>query len=212
MYNADIPSRAQLPSTRQLLRSTATAIVTAAVLLVTAVFPAEYGIDPTGVGKVLGLTAMGKIKSSLAAESAAEQTGAKAKPSALATSATPGHQAAADGSPSAAVVARTDETIVILKPGEGVEVKMTMQKGASVKYNWKTDGGLVNHDTHGEPSNGPANVVHRYLKEKQVAGNSGEFTAVFDGHHGWFWRNRNDGDVKITLNTNGYYSEIKRMK
>ncbi len=212
MYNTDIPSRAELPSTRQLLRSTAIAIVTAAVLLTTVVFPAEYGIDPTNVGKVLGLTAMGKIKASLAAESAAEQTGAKAKPSTAPINAAPQPQSTAGSTPAADSVARTDETVVILKPGEGVEVKMTMQKGASVKYTWKTDGGLVNHDTHGEPSNGPTNTVHRYLKEKQVAGNSGEFAAAFDGHHGWFWRNRSDGDVKITLNTNGYYSEIKRMK
>jgi hypothetical protein len=202
MYNNDIPTRAELPSQAQLLRSTGIAILTAGAMLITVILPSEYGIDPTGVGKVLGLTAMGNIKATLAAEAAADQTAAgKAKP-APAVAATPaGDQ-----------VARSDEMIVTLKPGEGTEVKMAMLKGATVKYEWKTDGGLVNHDTHGEPANGPANTVHRYLKEKQVAGNSGEFTAAFDGSHGWFWRNRSDNEVRISLKANGVYSSIKRIQ
>lgn len=194
MYNTDIPSRAELPSTQQLIRSTAVAIVVACVVLSTIVLPSEYGIDPTGVGSALGLTEMGKVKASLAAEAAAEQAADARKPN------TP---------PPAAV--RSDETIVTLKPGEGTEVKMVMVKGATVHYEWKTDGGLVNHDTHGDPANGPANTFHRYKKEKQVSGHSGEFEAVFDGNHGWFWRNRSDKEVRIILKTNGAYSSIKRM-
>jgi hypothetical protein len=198
MYNNDIPTRAELPSQAQLLRSTGIAILTAGVMLITVILPSEYGMDPTGVGKVLGLTAMGNIKASLAAEA----TAGKEKPAPV---------AAVGATPAGEQVARSDEMIVALKPGEGTEVKMAMLKGATVKYEWKTDGGLVNHDTHGDPANGPANTYHRYLKEKQVNGNSGEFTAVFDGNHGWFWRNRSDSDVKITLKTTGVYASIKKM-
>jgi hypothetical protein len=43
----------------------------AGFLLVTVVLPAEYGVDPTGIGRVLGLTQMGVIKARLAAEAAA---------------------------------------------------------------------------------------------------------------------------------------------
>ena len=56
MYNTDLPNRAELPSSRQLLRSTAIALVAAGALLITTVLPAEYGIDPTGMGRALGLT------------------------------------------------------------------------------------------------------------------------------------------------------------
>ena len=45
----------------------------AAVILVTVVLPAEYGIDPTRIGRVLGLTQMGEIKARLAREAAADQ-------------------------------------------------------------------------------------------------------------------------------------------
>jgi hypothetical protein len=59
MYNTDLPTRAELPSTTRLLRSTVIALLVAAALLVTTVLPAEYGIDPTGIGRALGLTQMG---------------------------------------------------------------------------------------------------------------------------------------------------------
>jgi hypothetical protein len=213
MYNTDMPTRAELPSAQKLLRSTGIAIVTAGVLLTTVVLPSEYGIDPTGIGNVLNLTAMGKIKATLAAEAEADQAKPSPATAAVATLAAPIQQAAAASTaPSGDHAARSDEMVVVLKPGEGTEVKMAMLKGATVKYEWKTEGGLVNHDTHGDPANGPANTFHRYLKEKLVAGNSGEFTAVFDGNHGWFWRNRSDGEVKIFLKASGVYASIKRMK
>ncbi len=64
------PQSMALPSARALVRSTVIAVVVAGTLLLTAVLPAEYGIDPTGVGRVLGLTQMGEIKVRLAREAA----------------------------------------------------------------------------------------------------------------------------------------------
>ena len=62
MYNSEIPSRADLPSNKQLVRSTLIALVAAVAVLITVVLPAEYAIDPTGAGRLLGLTEMGEIK------------------------------------------------------------------------------------------------------------------------------------------------------
>ena len=45
-------------SKRQLLISTLGALAAAGIILVLAVLPAEFGIDPTGIGKLAGLTAM----------------------------------------------------------------------------------------------------------------------------------------------------------
>lgn len=72
MYNTDMPGRADLPTTRQLIRSTLIALAAAAALLVTVVLPAEYAVDPTGAGRLLGLTRMGEIKQQLAEEAAAD--------------------------------------------------------------------------------------------------------------------------------------------
>ena len=55
------------------MRSTLIAAAVALVLLITVVLPAEYGIDPTRIGRVLGLTQMGEIKVRLAREAAADQ-------------------------------------------------------------------------------------------------------------------------------------------
>src|SRR3546814_2926708 len=77
MYNSNIPSKSELPSTGKLITSTVIAMATAGMLLVTVVLPSEYAIDPTGVGRVLGLTEMGEIKTQLAEEAAADRAADK---------------------------------------------------------------------------------------------------------------------------------------
>ncbi len=42
------------------------------VILVTIVLPSEYGIDPTGAGKIMGLTEMGEIRQELKKEAEAD--------------------------------------------------------------------------------------------------------------------------------------------
>jgi hypothetical protein len=44
------------PERKKLIVSTLVALLVAALLLVTIVLPAEYDIDPTRIGKLLGLT------------------------------------------------------------------------------------------------------------------------------------------------------------
>jgi len=85
MYNKDLPSRSELPSSARIIRSTVTAVLSAIVLLVTVVLPAEYAVDPTGMGRVLGLTEMGEIKQQLAKEAlledgSTEEIGKKSEP------------------------------------------------------------------------------------------------------------------------------------
>lgn len=60
------------PSAATLRRATIVALVVAAVVVVTDVMPAEYGIDPTGVGRRVGLTQMGSLKRQLAIEAVEE--------------------------------------------------------------------------------------------------------------------------------------------
>jgi len=228
MYNTDIPSRAELPSSAQLLRSTLIAATNAAALLVTTVLPAEYGIDPTGIGRALGLTQMGEIKVQLAEEAERDRLlDQGTTPISPEAPAAPDQRsnlldtllaqiviksASAGTLPvEVAQAGRTDETSVTLAPGEAIEVKMEMRKGAKTTYSWKTEGGAVNHDTHGEPNDAP-NKTHSYSKGRGVASDQGVLQAAFDGSHGWFWRNRTDGNVTVTLNTSGDYANLTRKK
>ncbi|MCB8837100.1 hypothetical protein [Aurantimonas sp. VKM B-3413] len=243
MYNTDMPTRAELPSTRKLLRSTAIAVVSATAILVAVVLPAEYGIDPTGVGSALNLTEMGEIKTQLAAEAeadAARDAANRAAPSAGANAATlspattgiapppvsplappappappaPERQSSILGalgalivSPAAAQEMRTDEMTITLAPGEGAEIKLTMQEGEIASFAWVvSEGGAVNYDTHGD--GGGQNIS--YEKGRAVSSDEGTIQATFTGNHGWFWRNRGDAPVAVTLRTSGTYTAFER--
>jgi hypothetical protein len=61
-----------------LLKSTMLAALIAGAILTTVVLPAEYGVDPTRVGAMLGLKEMGEIKMRLAKEDAEHETEAAA--------------------------------------------------------------------------------------------------------------------------------------
>ena len=217
MFNTPLPTVNELPSTRKLVRSTVIALLTAVGLLVTVVMPSEHAVDPTGVGRALGLTQMGELKIILAQEALADAAPPQAAAPAPAPAPTP---QVAQVQPIAKPVAqpastptsalKTNQMSVTLKPGEGTEIKFEVLKGKSVGYEWTAVGGPVNFDTHGEPYNGEKGYFHSYNKGKQVKSDKGEFTAIFDGTHGWFWRNRSTNDVTITLKTSGDYLGVKQ--
>ncbi|CAN5690166.1 hypothetical protein BH23GEM9_BH23GEM9_14490 [soil metagenome] len=207
--NTNMP--AELPSSRTLLRSTLIALAVATALLVTVVLPAEYAVDPTGIGRVLGLTQMGEIKMSLAEEAAAAEAAEAALPgggAAVPAPAEPG-PATTEVADSAAPASRSDVTTITLQPNEGKEVKLEMHQGATVRYTWSTEGGVVNYDTHGDPWNAPREFYHGYGKGTAVPGQEGELVAAFDGLHGWFWRNRTGATVTVTLRTEGAYQGVR---
>jgi hypothetical protein len=214
MYNSDTPTRAELPTSAQLLKSTVIAIVAAIAILVAIVLPSEYGIDPTGVGGALGLTEMGEIKTQLAEEAEADrirdqQNAVPAAPAAPQQGSSFLDRIYAEFlvGTAHAQEARSDEMSVTLAPGEGAEIKLVMVKGAQANYAWTANGAVVNFDTHGD--GGGENIS--YEKGRGVAEDEGVLEAAFDGNHGWFWRNRTDAPVTVTLKTSGAYSDIKRM-
>jgi hypothetical protein len=214
MYNSDTPLRAELPSSKQLVRSTILAAVSAVVLLVAVVLPAEYGIDPTGIGRVLRMTEMGDIKQQLAAEAAADAAAAAPVAPTQAAGTTLGMSSANAAQPTPAPVAAApkvvwrDEMPVTLTPGEGTEIKLKMAEGAKVQYAWVVEGGSVNFDTHGDA---PGKSIS-YEKGRGVASDEGVLEAAFTGNHGWYWRNRGQANVKVILRTRGDYTDIKHVK
>ena len=205
MYNSDSPIRAELPSSKQLFRSTVLALISAVVLLVAVVLPADYGIDPTGIGRILRLTEMGEIKKQLAAEAAADAAAAAGAPAQA--QARPPAVAASPVSTAPKVVWK-DEMPFTLTPGEGTEIKLKMVEGGKTQYQWVVENGEVNFDTHGDA---PGKSIS-YEKGRGVATDEGVLEAAFTGNHGWFWRNRGQADVKVILRTSGDYTDIKRVQ
>ncbi len=97
-----------------------------------------------------------------------------------------------------------DEAIYELAPGQGVEVKLLMAEGAVAEFKWTANGAVVNHDTHGHGSG--QRIM--YERGRAVPEQEGQLEAAFAGKHGWFWRNRTDEPVTLTIRTRGDYAEF----
>ncbi|WP_340263861.1 transmembrane anchor protein [Sulfitobacter pontiacus] len=215
MFNAEKPSLNELPTSAQLIRSTAIAAASAAMILVTVVLPAEYDIDPTGIGGVLGLAEMGEIKSQLAAEAEADRIKALEEQGALVTQEQSSlmndifsvfvGSAHAEEVVSEPADEWRDEITFTLAPGESAEWKLVMDEGQTAEYVMLVEGGRVNFDLHGHGSG----QSETYEKGRGSTGEEGEITAGFAGQHGWFWRNRDKTEVTVTVQVRGEYDEFK---
>lgn len=244
-----------------LIRSTLLAGGGALAILVLFWLPAEYGIDPTGAGGMLGLTEMGDIKTQLAGEAAAQDAAAgqavaapvaassdvtarldridaqlaqiaavigadlvkaSAAPAAALAPADPAPAAVAEPvvpvpeetAPAATVEAGAapawrDELVFTLAPTEGKEIKLVMAAGEVASFEWVADGGGVNYSQHGD--DGGAQEV-RFEDGRASPGQDGTMTAPFAGNHGWFWRNRGDAPVTVTLRVGGQYAEMVEVQ
>lgn len=192
-----------LPTTRTLLRTTAIAAAIAAVLVVGIIMPAEYGVDPTGVGRVLGLTQMGKLKLELMKEEAELQKS-------LAVSAGASLQESLTAAPAVNPGMREDSMTVTLIPTQRIEVKLAMTKDQVASYRWVVDSGAVFFDLHGEGPKSAGSPMQRY-GQGTLHRAEGDITAAFDGVHGWFWENQTSHDIHITVKAWGQFQELKKM-
>lgn len=202
------PSQPQpdvLPSLRTLTRASALAVAVAVLLGLGVVLPAETGRDPIGLGSVLGLTEMGRIKVALAAEAEAEAE------SALQVAAPPTDNARARMGGNTTGSGWRDSIAVVLAPNQGVEVKLAMRRDSTAHFEWAADSSDVYYHMHGEPPDAPKDfAAHSYDKGISF-GEQGSIVAVYDGIHGWFWRNRSDKTVTVTLRTRGAYLALQRL-
>lgn len=166
---------------RRVLTATAGAGGAALVILFVAILPAEYGLDPLGTGRALGLTALSGVEPLDAAPAA---------PSAAA--------------PVQRQTYQQDVYKVELRPFEGVEYKYRLEQGASLVYSWEATG-TVGYEFHGEPDGAPAKYFDSYGKGEAGQAHGG-FTAAKAGIHGWFWENRTPARVTVSLRTAGFYA------
>lgn len=206
MHNAPKPNIDELPTKAQLRRSTILAGIGAVVIAITVYLPAEYGIDPTGIGSVTGLTEMGEIKVQLAAEAEADRLLDEQRNQDQSSSILDGVFGLVIGTAYAqeAPETWTDTVTFRLEPGDTAEVKMTMEEGGVVEYAWTAEGGRVNFDLHAH--SGGESVD--YERGSGATEGEGLIEAPFAGDHGWFWRNRDSTPIDMTIQVRGDYSAI----
>ncbi len=181
--------RDALTESRQRLAAAAgAALLFAGLVLVMFVLPAEFGVDPLGVGARVGLLELGATAQQVAAL----------------------EQSAAGAAGQAAIVAPQErafntETVEFkVGPRQGLEYKYRLDKGESLLYAWKASG-PVNVEFHAEPDGAPRGYAQTYEKS-QGSEASGTLTAPFSGIHGWYWENTGNDEIIVTLTSSGFYN------
>jgi hypothetical protein len=186
----------QGPSTRTLVKATAIALVVASVLLVTIVFPAEYGIDPLGTGQALGLSALSggtQVETPVAPPQGEKLIPTQEGPFAL----YPAEY-------------KYDSREFVLGPYEYVEYKYHLEQGATMLFSWNASGDVI-HDFHGDPDGAPSTAAQSFDKRgrRQAAGT---FSAPFSGIHGWYWENPGGETINVRVTTSGFYTSAHEFR
>lgn len=163
-------------------------LLVAGVLLVTVILPAEFAVDPLGVGAKLGLLDLGVVGKQVASLNAS----------------------AANGAAQAAIVVPQEktfngETVTFrLEPRGSIEYKYRLEKGEALLFSWNATV-PVNYEFHAEPDGAPRGYAQSYEKAMATA-KAGTLTAPFNGIHGWYWENPTDTPVTVTLSSSGFYN------
>ena len=178
-----------VPSAARLAKTSGAALLAAAVVLVTVVLPAEYGIDPLGAGRALGIASM------------SQATVAAVPPPPVGDAFAPVQQGAVALYPGEFKV---DSREFVLGPYEYIEYKYHLAKDASMFFSWDASGDVI-HDFHGDPDGAPASAAQSYDKTPRRKAD-GSFTAPFSGIHGWFWENPGADSITVKVTTAGFYT------
>lgn len=174
------PDSVQL-SSQELLKTILITLLIALALLFTLVLPAEYSVDPLGTGRLLGVDRL---------QAQAPQ---------------------ADSTPRlwrGEGNFKSDTLTLTLQPSQGAELKAVMEAGAPINFHWTSEGGPVHVDMHGEAEGAAPGEYTSYWLDDARTTASGNLRAPFKGTHGWYWENRGDQAVTITLNTAGFYRSL----
>jgi hypothetical protein len=216
--SAPLPDPSSLPSTSRLLKATAAAAIAAGLVLVVAVLPAEYGIDPTGLGARLGLDVLAPKAS--AAEPAPpvaapakpapmdERTQLEARKSAEVFGEEPGQSFDLAAVGRATGAPRTDTYSVTIAPGKGAEVKAQLKQDDGFTFHWTADGEVA-VDMHGDRPDAKDAYTSYWIEGAQREG-AGTFIAPFEGKHGWYWRNRGQQPVTVQITVTGHQQNLFR--
>jgi len=182
----------------RLLAATAGALAAAALIVCGAILPAEFDLDPLGVGKVTGLIRLWAPAQQTVDPKAGSVPRARAYDQ----------------------VWRSDTVEIPLTGflggvyGSELEYKVRMKKDATLIYAWEvigtTDPRDVHFDFHGHTTPKPGGESMTVATYKQAYGLSrqGALTAPFDGIQGWQFSNSGDKPVVVRLRLAGFYDLI----
>lgn len=172
-------------------------LVAGALIVLGAIMPAEYNVDPLGLGKLSGIARL------WAPEEKTVDTNTASGPLAREYETAP----------------RTDVIEIPLTDflggakGSELEYKVAMKKDATLIYEWEAVGAAkaddIGFDFHGHttPEPGQEMTVASYKAARGLS-QKGALTAPFDGIQGWQFSNFGDGPVVIRVKLTGFYELV----
>jgi hypothetical protein len=173
MQDNNIP----VQSASTLVKALLAALLIAVILFVSVVLPAEYNIDPTGIGTRLGLTVLA-VEAPVVVQSQSTEAGE--------------------------VGYREDEITITVPANKGLEYKFHLKQYGNFAYEWSSGETALHFDLHGEPEGDTTGYFESFTKADSN-GMSGSITVPFTGAHGWYWKNNSGNDVTVSLKTRGDY-------
>ena len=180
-----------LLSNKSLIVSFMVALVLALTIFYTIVYPIEFGKDPLGTGKILGLP-------HLSAGTTAPMTPSNVENGELS------NKKAITEKQNYSF--RTDQVEVLVPANGGVEYKFLLKQYQKLVYQWSSEKPLY-FDFHGEPKGNTTGYFESYTIATS-ANMEGSMTMPFEGNHGWYWKNTSQENIIVTLKTEGNYEIV----
>jgi hypothetical protein len=219
------PATLHLPRQRLLLM-TVSALLFATLIVVCFVLPAEFRIDPTGVGKLTGVAKLaGPRRLDASVIQDVIEAGVPLDAGAGASNEASPHSAGnPQGQPGGtryyAGGYRSDFVEIPLAVagsatrGEELEYKVRMRSGGTLAYSW-TVSGIENpeefyYDFHGESPSKSPDSEPTVIEYRQATGthSHGTLLAPFDGIFGWYLQNQSEHPVVVHLRISGFYDLV----
>lgn len=176
------------PSRKKLIIGGVIATIAAAGIAVAFVLPAEFGIDPTGIGQMTGLTSISNPTTSPELARGAQRKGVLTLLDQV-PAVEPGNR---------------DRWQFELGGYESIEFKYTIPEGERMTFSWQSSQPL-HYDMHAHPFEGGVDLTESY-RLGDATTLHGRYVAPFTGIHGWYWQNRSLKPVKLILEASGGFS------
>jgi hypothetical protein len=182
------------PTQRKTLMLTGSAIVAGALVLFGGLIPAEYGRDPTGLGKLTGISALWS-PAEIIVDATVTASAAQSYPAPF----------------------RSDVISIPLgvegsEQTSELEYKVHMPKGATLIYSWEVPGIAESTEFytefHGHTLESREKMTVADYRKATGTKDNGALVAPFDGIHGWYVQNQSVKPVTMTLRLSGFYSLI----
>jgi hypothetical protein len=182
----------------RLLALTAGGLIVATLAVFGAILPAEFNLDPLGIGKATGLSRLW-APPEVAFDTSKAGTGPLAREYEIGF--------------------RSDTIEIPLRGGDDptrgneLEYKVRMKKDATLIYEWSV-ADVANpeefyFDFHGHTVVEGQDMTVATYKQATATGAKGALTAPFDGVHGWYLQNQSEKPVVVRIRLSGFYELIE---